>query len=136
MHQGRDLLALAIVHGPDPAKLQILHIPGGDLLERRMAPALIIPIMHQPVGRGRMQHHLFGDGRVFGHRAFDGYAGPERNIAAAQFGIGAERTTGGGCGIRAIRTGRSSTPAGARLRGLLRRFAGREGVDRHCRCRR
>ena len=81
MHQGGDLLAFAILHRPYPAQLQIVHILGGDLLQRRMAPAGIILVVHQPVGGGRIQHHLFGDGRVVFDRSGKGDAGADGNAA-------------------------------------------------------
>ena len=78
-----------------------------------------------------MDHHLFGDRRIFCGRPRHGDAGPERHNAATKIGVGI--SAGGWSGIRAIpvRSLCARSPAGSCLGGLLWRLPAHDPVDRH-----
>ena len=59
----------ALIHGPDPLKLQILHVRRGDLVQRAVVVGVIVVPDHQPVGRIGIAQHGVGDGSVVLHRA-------------------------------------------------------------------
>ncbi len=111
MHDGRDLAGAAVIHRPGPDQLQVLHIRRGDLFERRIAPALIIAPVHQPVAIGGIAQHLVGDGAI----VLDG-AGHRQ--AKPRGGIRSGGALGGGSARR-----------GRRRRG--HRLAVRDGGDLH-----
>ena len=77
----------------DPRELQVLHVGARDLVERAVAPALIVAAHHQPVARIGIAQHRVGDRRVVLHLAGDGEASRRRCAApesatAAATGVG------------------------------------------------
>ena len=48
-------------HRPDPGQPQAPHVRGRDLVQRTVAPALIVPADHQPVSGIRVAEHGVGD---------------------------------------------------------------------------
>ena len=90
-----------------------------------MAPAGIVLVMHQPVRRRRMDHHVFGDRRISGGRPRDGDPRAEGDDAAAQIGV---RVGAGfacdGAGLLAAAGGRLAS------KDVLDRDRGRRGIER------
>ncbi len=72
----------AVVHGPGPGQLELLHVVPRDLRKRAVIPRLIAAADHYPIGGIGMQQHLVGDRDVVFHFAGDdeacGRAGSSR----------------------------------------------------------
>ena len=79
----RRLIGAAFVHRPDPFQLQILHVVGGDLVQRAEIRRVVIAADHQPVGRIRIAQHRLGDRDEVLHFAVDRDADWRRGAATA-----------------------------------------------------
>ena len=71
VHDRGRLVRTRIVHRPHPLQLQVLHVGGGDLIQRAVAVAVIVPPEDEPVARRRVLQHLRRDGHVVLHLAGD-----------------------------------------------------------------
>ena len=69
VHQRRNLLPHAVFERPRPLQLQTSHVPGCDLIQRAVAPACVVAVVHQPIRVRRPRKHVFGDRRVRFDRA-------------------------------------------------------------------
>ena len=97
MDDGRHLIGAAVIHRPGPDQLQVFYIGGGDLLERRMTPALVIAAVHQPVAIGGIGQHGVGDGLITLDRAWHRQAEARGGIrGGGGFGGGGARCGGRG----------------------------------------
>ena len=79
---------------PDPGELQILDVVARDLVERAVAPALIVAARHQPVAGGRVAQHRVGHRDVVLHFARHGEPARHRSgcLSAAARGRSVLRT--------------------------------------------
>ena len=74
MDDGRRLIRARVVHRPDPCELQLVDVVAGDLIERAVAPPVIVAAEDEPVARRRILQHLRRHGDVVLHLAPDGDA--------------------------------------------------------------
>ena len=100
VHERHRLIRAAFLHRPHPRELQILHVGARDLVERAVAPALIVAAHHQPVAGIRIAQHRVGDRRVVLHLAGDRDA-PWRSSSAPE---SATATTAAAVRVVAITT--------------------------------
>ncbi len=93
---GRCLIRTRVVHRPDPRELQVLHVVARDLIERAVAPPVVIPAEDEPVARRRILQHLRRHRDVVLHFASDGDPAHASGAAAtlSASGAGAKRHRG------------------------------------------
>jgi hypothetical protein len=61
VHERMRLVRAAFRHRPHPRQLQIADVGAGDLLQRAVAPAVIVAAEHQPVAGIGLPQHLVAD---------------------------------------------------------------------------
>ena len=134
---GMFWLAPPSSHRPDPRELQILDVVARDLVQRAVAPRLIVAARHQPVARRRIAQHLVGDR----HEVLD--LARDRQAASASAPRARVRRDPAALGVDAAAAGawprrrrlsapraalRLPRPAAAGARGLRRRRCPRRSV--------
>ena len=108
------LVRAAFRHRPHPRQLQIADVGAGDLLQRAVAPAVIVAAEHQPIAGIGFPQHLVGDRDEVLDPAGDRQPFAERRRGGARIAASAASLSGGrrrgrlrrgtgGCGPRAKR---------------------------------
>ena len=109
---GRRLIRTRVVHRPDPCELQILHVVARDLIERAVAPPVIVAAEDEPVARRRILQHLRRHRDVVLHLASDG--------DTAHRGGAAATLSAAGAGAKRHRRWTASAARGSRIHGHRR----------------
>ena len=105
MHDGRRLVGARIVHRPLPDELEMLNVVAVDLIQRAVAPALVVAAEHQPVTRRRVLEHFERHWNIVLHFTVNGHPSKIAECAA---------TSAAACaGARSEHHGRVPPPTGS-----------------------